>query len=269
MAPKKPGVGLKGRSPACASWTRKINQNLKIMTTEIKQHSNRPGETGALSLIREAMQSGAQPEYLRELLAVRREWEADEARKAYNSAISEFQRRAPIIDKADKAYDKAYARLDRIWREIRPLMGELGLSVTWQVCELREQMCHVEGQLRHRDGHGERLVQDIPLPELIKGQNRAQQMGSANTYAKRYAMCSALGIVTGDDDDGHAAGTQFLTFDQAQELGELLDACRGIADFKEDVFWKWVGVESKTTAEIPANRFADAKTALTKKLKRT
>jgi hypothetical protein len=222
---------------------------------------------GIVPLIREAMASGRSPEFLRELLAVRREWEADEARKAYNISISEFQRRAPIIEKADKAYDKAYARMDRIWRETRPLVTELGLSVTWQICTLSADgtMCHVEGQLRHRDGHGEKLVQDIPLPEIIKGQNRAQQMGSASTYAKRYAFCAALGIVTGEDDDGHGAGAQFVTYDQAQELATMLDACRGIDGFKEEAFWGWVG--AKSTAEIQSSRYPEVKAMLQKKLK--
>lgn len=219
----------------------------------------------ALSLIREAMESKASPEALRELLAVRREWEADEARKAFNVAVSEFQRRAPIISKGDKAYDKEYARMDRIWRETRPLITELGLSVTWQVCELRaDGLCHVEGQLRHRDGHGEKLVQDIPMPELIKGQNRAQQMGSASTYAKRYAFCSALGIVTGDDDDGHKAGGGFVTHDEAQEISELLDACRRLSDFNEKAFWGWIGAEC--AQEIQADRRTQAVMALKRKL---
>jgi len=220
-----------------------------------------------LAIIREAMSNGASPEYLRELLAVRREWEADEARKSFNVAVSEFQRRAPIISKDDKAYDKEYARMDRIWRETRPLITELGLSVTWQVCELRENgLCHVEGQLRHRDGYGEKLVQDIPLPELIKGQNKAQQMGSASTYAKRYAFCAALGIVTGDDDDGNKAGTQFVTHDQAQEIAGLIDACRGIATFNEKTFWAWVGAAT-CPQEIPAARYGDVIAMLKRKLK--
>lgn len=231
------------------------------MTTELAAPQH-----GAISLIREAMASGAKPEHLRELLAVRREWESDEARKSYNVAVADFQRRCPIIEKGDRAYDKQYARIDRIWREIRPLLGELGLSVTWQVCELRpDGLCHVEGQLRHRDGHGEKLAQDIPMPELIKGQNKAQQMGSAATYAKRYAMCAALGIVTGDDDDGHKAGTQFVTHDQAQEIAQLVDVCRGIASFAEKTFWQWVGVEHPQ--DIPASRYADVVAMLKRKLK--
>jgi hypothetical protein len=237
------------------------------MSTELSIANETHG--GLVPLIREAISAKADPAYLRELLSVRQQWEADEARKAYNRAIAEFQRQAPIIEKGDKAYDKAYARMDRIWREIRPLLTDLGLSVTWQTCTLSTDgsLCHVEGQLRHKDGHGERLIQDIPMPDILKGQNAAQRMGSASTYAKRYAFCSALGIVTGDDDDGHAAGTRFVTREQAQELAELLDVCRGLPDFKEEVFWKWVGVETKVAADIPADRYNDVKVMLQKKLK--
>lgn len=231
------------------------------MSTELA-----PPESSAVALIRTAIATKADPAQLRELLAVRREWEADEARKAFNHAIAEFQRRAPIIEKADKAYDKQYARMDRIWREIRPLLTELGLSVTWQVCELRPELCHLEGQLRHRDGHGERLVRDLPMPDLIKGQNKAQQAGSASTYAQRYGLCAALGLVTGDDDDGHAAGGGLVTPDEAAKVAELVDAARGLADFKEASFWAWAGVPSREPHLISANRLNDVLGALHKRL---
>lgn len=233
------------------------------MSTENTQIQPAAGTLPAL--MQTAMQNGADPAYLRELLAVRREWEADEAKKAFNLAVAEFQRRAPIIEKADKAHDKMYARLDRIWREIRPLVTDLGLSVTWQVCEMREGFVHVEGMLRHRDGHGEKLVQDIALPELIRGQNLAQQTGSASTYARRYALCGALGIVTGDDDDdGNSAGSRYVTNEQAAELDELFQACQGLDGFKVQAFWQWAGAQ--TAAGIAANRYADVKKFLNSKL---
>ena len=224
-------------------------------------------QQSAVSLIREAMAKGADPAYLRELLAVRREWEADEARKAFNLAISEFQRRAPIVAKLDDAYGKKYAKRDRIWREIRPLLTELGLSITWQVSEVKGEICHVEGQLRHRDGHGERLVQDVPIPEILKGQNKAQQLGSATEYARRYCICSALGLVTGEDDDGHAAGTQFVSKEQADEIAASLDACRGLNEFNEEKFWQWVGCSATAPKEIPAVRHGDVAAFLKRKLK--
>jgi hypothetical protein len=224
--------------------------------------------TELVPLIREALFSDADPQKLQKLLEVRREWQADEARAQFNQAIAEFQKCAPIVAKADRAYDKQYARMDRIWREIRPLLTELGLSVTWQICELRSDgICHLEGQLRHKDGHGERLVRDIPMPELLKGQNKAQQAGSASTYAQRYALCGALGVVTGDDDDGHAAATQFVTKEQATTIADMLDACRGLPDFNEAAFWKFAGVERGRTDLIAANRLNDVLGSLERKLK--
>jgi hypothetical protein len=222
-------------------------------------------ENGALALIRDALKSDVSPEKLAALLAVKREWEADEGRKAFNFAISEFQRRAPIVAKLDDAYGKKYARRDRIWREIRPLLTELGLSVTFQVCEVKGDICHVEGQLRHRDGHGEKLIQDVPIPEMLKGQNKAQQLGSADEYARRYCTCSALGIVTGDDDDGNGAGGAFINEAQAKEISGLIDVCRGIASFNEPKFWEWAA--AKVVGEIKADRYADVVRMLNSKLK--
>jgi hypothetical protein len=227
-------------------------------------------ENTSIALIRDALANKVDPATLRELLAVRQLWEDSEARKSYNVAVSEFQRRCPIVAKDDKAFDRSYARMDRIWREIRPLLTSLGLSVTWQLCELRaDGICRVEGQLRHRDGHGEKLVQDIPVPELIKGQNKAQQMGSASTYARRYALCSSLGIVTGDDfdDDGNGGAMEFVDENEAKNIADVLDACRGLDDFKEDVFWKWIGVTSKKVSDIPAARLGQVLTKLNAKLK--
>lgn len=227
--------------------------------------------TGAVALIREAIAQKVDPAALRELLAVKEQWEASEARKTYNLAVSDFQRQCPIIEKTDKGYSANYARLDRIWRTIRPLLTGLGLSVTWNICEMRDGLCHVEGRLAHRDGHGEKLVMDMPLPDKVRNaqgkdvQNNAQQMGSASTYAKRYAMCAALGIVTGEDDDGLAASALFVTGEQAKAVAEKVDVCRMLPDFDEPTFWKWAG--ASCAEELKANRFNDVMAALDRKLK--
>jgi hypothetical protein len=218
-----------------------------------------------VSIIRDALANGASPEALRELLAVRREWEADEARKAFHLAMAEFQRRAPIIEKGDKAHNKQYARMDRIWRAVRPITSDLGLSVTWQKCELREGgICHVEGTLGQAQGHFTALSMDVPIPDIITGQNKAQQLGSAFTYAQRYAFCAALGIVTGDDDDGTMAGGGFVTEAQANQIADKVDACRGLADFQEAKFWQWAQAESP--AEVQSVRFNDVMAALNRRL---
>lgn len=219
-----------------------------------------PQSDTSITLIREAMAADKDPGYLRELLAVRREWEADEARKAYFRAISEFQSRAPIIAKGDDAHGKKYARMDRIWREIRPLFTELGLSCTWQVCTVREGMCHVEGQLAHVHGHSIPLAMDVALPAIITGQNAAQQVGSARTYATRYAFCAAVGLQTGEDDDAHVAGTAFATKEQVETMLALIAKCdRGTLEN----LLEWA--ECASLDEMPAGKVQKAIATLKKK----
>jgi hypothetical protein len=191
------------------------------------------------------------PAKLRELLAVRREWNADEAAAAFNAAIVRFQQQCPIIPKLDKAYDKLYARIDRIWRTIRPLMEECGLAVTWE--SMREQggVMILEGHLRHSRGHAQPVHHEIPLPDLIKGQNVTQRAGSAETYAKRYALCAALGIQTGEDDDGAGGAAAGAPIDakQRQVLADML-----VESGRTEAFVCGLA-EVKTLDEVPAADF--------------
>ena len=162
------------------------------------------------------------PAKLREILSVKQAWEADESRKAFAAAMAQFQSKCPIIEKLDTANGRGYARLDRIHREIRPLLRECGLWFSWTVCEEREGgLMHLEGILGHSSGHQVPCRQLISLPDKISGTNAAQRAGSGQTYAKRYGELAALNVVTGDDDDGNAKPHQKLPPVQDQKIAEL------------------------------------------------
>ena len=219
----------------------------------------------AVSIIQQAIQTGVSAEYLRELLQVREQWEAGEARKLYSQAIADFQSRCPIIEKADKAHNKQYAAMDRIWRTIRPLLDETGLSVVWTANTLTEYGLRIEGEIRHKAGHAVPIAYDLPMPDKVTGQNAAQQMGSATTYAKRYALCSALGIVTGEDDDGLAAGTSYVTKEQADELLALLDTLK---DRDGALAAMLEFGECDSVSDLPAAKFIPCRKALLTKPKK-
>lgn len=241
-------------------------------------HTNEQPEEGALSVFIKAAATNPEvsPEKLREFLAARREWEADEARKAYNAAVAEFQRTAPIVPKSTKGQKGDYAALDQIWSAVRRRLTDLGLAVTWNIVELKGegegQFCHLDGMLRHKLGHGERLAFDLPLPGIIKTSdgraviNPSQMMGSAVSYAKRYALCAALGIVTGEDDDADSLSPNGLCVDdaQAREIEDLLAAARGVDGFNEKAFWAWLGCDK--VREIYARQHAGAVQALKAKI---
>jgi len=219
----------------------------------------------AVSIIQQAIASGADPAYLRELLQVREQWEAGEARKLYSQAIADFQSRCPIIEKGDKAHNKQYAAMDRIWRTIRPLLDETGLSIVWTVNQLTEYGLHIEGEIRHKAGHAVPISYDLPMPDKVTGQNAAQQMGSASSYAKRYATCAALGIVTGEDDDGLAAGTSYVTKEQADELTGILAT---LADRDGALAAMLEFGECDSVADLPAAKFIPCRKALLQKPKK-
>jgi hypothetical protein len=221
-------------------------------------------QTQANAMIQMAVEKGMTGEDLQALLAARREWEADEAKKAYNHALADFQREAPIVEKADDAHGKKYAALDRIWRTVRPLLTEKGLSVTWHETsiDVENKVCSIAGELAHRDGHSVILKRDVPMPDIIRGQNAAQQAGSAETYGKRYALCAALGIVTGEDDDASSCG-ETITAKQMTELSGMLDQVDERDKVLTDLL-DWASVD--TLEDLPANKFATAKKAINAKL---
>jgi hypothetical protein len=238
---------------------------MKAEQTELMKPERResaPAGVGVYDLLmRSVSDPGSDPAKLRELLAVRREWNADEAAAAFNAAVVRFQQECPIIPKLDKAYDKYYARMDRIWRTIRPLMETCGLAVTWESVRTVDGVCILEGHLRQSRGHAQALHHEVPLPELIKGQNTTQRAGSAETYAKRYATCACLGVQVGDDDDG-AGGVSgdCITDDQARELRNMAQAC----GTNEALMCQAYGV--KVIEAIPAVNYAAVKAILNRKM---
>ena len=213
-------------------------------------------------LLRAVSDPACDPAKMSALLAVKREWDADAAAADFNQAVVGFQQECPIIPKLDKAYDKMYARMDRIWRTIRPLLQKHGLALTWESSKITDGVCILEGHLRHARGHAEPLHQEVPLPDLIKGQNTTQRAGSGETYAKRYATCAALGVQVGDDDDGNAAGGEHcVTPEQAAELRRLVEENRGGDATK---LCAWAGVD--VIDLLPESKYAEAKRILEKKI---
>ena len=165
------------------------------------------------ALLAKAVETGAGIETLERLVTLTKEIRAWTAREAWYEAMAEFQKRCPPIRKSKTAkiatrtggsYSYSYAPLDEILSTIQQLMGELGLSVSWRT--------RVEGNaivancwVAHKLGHHEESG-DVVMPFQNDGRmNPAQVVGSASTYAKRYALLAILGMAPEDDDD--AQGT--------------------------------------------------------------
>jgi hypothetical protein len=184
-------------------------------------------------LIRTALSDPAcDPEKLRAMLDVQKDWESNEQRKAFCKDLVKFQSECKIIAPLDQGDKNRYAKLDRIWRETRELRAECGLSVVWQACKIDPECkaCELAGMLVHRDGHTLDIARTMPVPEEITAkatgkrvQNATQRAGSAESYCKRYAVLSVLGVVIGVDDDGEGTGGNLINAKDRDELAGILD----------------------------------------------
>lgn len=167
-----------------------------------------------MDLIYSMVQHGVDAEQLDKMLTLQERWEANEARKAFAAAMADFQARCPTIFKARRADRYNYAPLDEILRTIRPHLEACGLSVRFST-RLDGQIITTICTVSHRDGHSEISEFAAPVDPNMKV-NETQKVGSANSYAKRYALSNALGLVASDeDDDGYSAGSVCITDQQA------------------------------------------------------
>ena len=183
-----------------------------------------------------------------------------EAKKEFTRAIAKFQHECPIITKGDSANGKPYARMDRIWSTIRPLIKECGLAITWESCTFNrvDKVCILDGTISHIGGYSKPIHSEVSLPDIIRGQNTAQVDGSAQTYAKRYATTGVLGIYMGNDDDGNGWKPETITTEQAEYLKcQIEQAGDQMPESRVKAMFDYAGCAE--LKDIPTAKYADCK----------
>lgn len=206
--------------------------------------------------------SGIDTDKLSKLMELQERWEARQSEKMLADALANFQSTCPSAIKSRKSDRGQFASLDDIMFAIRATLAANGLSVSFDTntpeAGKLTAVCHV----MHRDGGRFSREVTVPVDSAMRA-NDTQKMGSAISYAKRYALVAALNIIVSDhDDDGQGAGTKTITALQAEELNEMLyNTPQGTLE----ALLKWAGVE--TLAELPTAKFSKAKAAIQAKQK--
>ena len=139
------------------------------------------------------------------------------------SALAQLQSDLPRITKGETArvtgkskdgtpisYTYAYAGLAHVSDTVLKALGSLGMSWVTRPT-LNEQRDFVLAyKLQHTCGDKEEG--EYPLQK-----GTPQEMGSAITYARRYALCAVTGVAPDDDDDDGAAATKAATTRRQQK----------------------------------------------------
>jgi hypothetical protein len=183
------------------------------MTTEAKEQVEAMVKLDPQALIQSAIDQGADIEKLERLIALAKDVRAEIARAAWYNAMAEFQKEAPRIVKSKSAnlgsFRFNYAPLDEILGVVQPVMGPLGLSISFRLIsdQSNEKQVTYIARIVHALGHHEDSG-PVTIPIVLggnvaegKGANPAQRVGIAHTYSKRYAALAILGIAPEDDED--------------------------------------------------------------------
>lgn len=124
----------------------------------------------------------------------------DKLSEAFAKDFVNLQSELMTLPKNEKGYGYNYTSLDTIITAIKPILKKNHFAFT-QTLQALDGKNGIMTMLIHESG--ETLSGFCLLPEVeAKGMNKAQQLGCAVTYMKRYGLSAILGISTDDDTDG-------------------------------------------------------------------
>lgn len=171
---------------------------------EVARQDVQPTPMGILQL---AIAQGADIDKLTKLMELQERFEANESRKAFNVAFSNFKGEVVRITKTTKVKGgpldgTTYANLFDVVSAVIPALSKHGLSHSWRLTKDDPKWMEVTCTIRHILGHSESVSMGAE-PDAGPGRNAIQARGSAKTYLERYTLLAAIGAAATDgDNDG-------------------------------------------------------------------
>lgn len=151
-------------------------------------------------------------------------------------AKAQSQFRGAEEDKVNPHFKSKYSSLNALWEACRDGLSKNGLSVS-QLPQRNGNGIDLITILMHSSGQWIQctlpVVEKIPAPQIL---------GSAITYAKRYALSAIVGIASGDDDDGNSA--------QAYAKSPHRAVARMEKPAGYDEFYRKIGLHDREDAEM-------------------
>jgi ERF superfamily. len=197
---------------------------------------------GPLAMAMQAMKAGMSIAEMRDMLNLQKEWEANEARKAFVDDMAKFKKNPPeilkdkhvsfVTSKGTTEYD--HATIGNVCDQIIKAAAEYGFSHRWIPSKGEAGELVITCEVTHRLGH----IQLTPLegPRDDSGGKNALQGGqSTRTYLQRHSLLMAFGFATKDqpDDDGRSAASGYDAEGTLQEWADKANAAINLLALNE------------------------------------
>ncbi|MDD4390215.1 MAG: ERF family protein [Eubacteriales bacterium] len=198
-------------------------------------------EATPATLLNIAINQGADLDRLEKLMELQTRWEANQARKAYNIAMSNFKANLPTVvkDKTNLQYKSKYASEDALLNTINPELSKHGLSASFDF-DQSNGVIKVTCYITHAEGHRE----SVSLSGAADGsgsKNPLQQIKSTTTYLRKATFEAITGIASSEndaDDDGNGA-TSYISDKQKSTIVDMINH----KEIDETPFLKYMGVD--------------------------
>lgn len=241
------------------------NQAVETIDQEPMQNAvaNQRQSSRLMQLVEQALTTGAGIDVVQSLMDAQDRWDAKEARRAFDEAMSNAMSKIPTIKKNKTVgFNKVsyrYEDLAEIAETVKPILEEYGLSYRFRTTQ-EGTLVSVTCIVSHVGGHAEENTLSANN-DTSGNKNGIQAVGSAVTYLERYTLKAALGLAAAEDDDAQAvSNSPVITDDQFAELNSLLDDHQ----IDKEKFCTYMGVES--IVNIPQSDFLRAKKAIEKSI---
>jgi len=146
-------------------------------------------------------------------------------------SLCKLQGSLTTVEKKRKGYNFTYADLSDIWDMIRKPLAENGFALI-QLVESEEGRNYIITQLHHTSGQ---MIQSKTLIEFTA--KKFQEVGTAITYYRRYALSAMLGIVSDEDvDDKKEENDKLYSKSKELQLSEKqIKTIEGLINGHEDI----------------------------------
>lgn len=187
-----------------------------------------PAPLTPMEMLDRAVSNGASIETLEKLMGLQERWETNNARKAFDAAMSAAKADIPIIVK-NRAVDftTAKGRTNYVYEDmaaiaaaVDPILAKNGLSYRFRTSQDAGGVT-VTCVISHRDGHSEENSLSAARDDS-GNKNSIQGIGSTVTYLQRYTLKAALGLSVSKDNDANDQKAE--DYDTAQWTDRMLEA---------------------------------------------
>ena len=145
-----------------------------------------------MDMLGRAVAAGADIDVLEKLMALEERWRSNEARMAFDEAVSAAKREIPVIIKNATGHNRMkYANFAAIAKTVDPIISNHGLSYRFRTAQ-SEKGISVTCILSHKAGHFEETTLSGPA-DSSGSKNAIQAIGSTLTYLQRYSLVQMLG----------------------------------------------------------------------------